>query len=159
MAKLTNAEGGYNFTKGKEKLCLGDKWEKQGERALRKIIEAILQDSLSVKDDFIKKNTEKLILLAERVAQAFANDKKLMICGNGGSAADCQHWAGEMVGRFRRERKPYKFISLTTNTSILSSISNDYEFSQVFKRQVEGLGEKDDVLICISTSGKSENII
>jgi len=159
MAKLTNAEGGYNFTKGKEKLCLGDKWEKQGERALRKIIEAILQDSLSVKDDFIKKNTEKLILLAERVAQAFANDKKLMICGNGGSAADAQHIAAEFVNRYEMERPSLPAIALTTDTSILTSIGNDYSFEEVFSKQIKAMGLEGDVLLAISTSGNSNNVV
>jgi len=129
-------------------------------REKHKVVERIIKESIKLKEDILsERNIKKILLVSETIVETLKKNKKILLCGNGGSAADCQHWAGEMVGRFRRERKPYKFISLTTNTSILSSISNDYEFSQVFKRQVEGLGDKDDILICISTSGKSENII
>jgi D-sedoheptulose 7-phosphate isomerase len=80
-------------------------------------------------------------------------------CGNGGSAADSQHLAAELVGRFEINRAPIKSIALTTDTSILTAISNDYSFEQVFKRQIQALGSKKDLLIVISTSGNSKNII
>ncbi|MGB9642786.1 MAG: D-sedoheptulose-7-phosphate isomerase [Candidatus Ratteibacteria bacterium] len=85
--------------------------------------------------------------------------KKILVCGNGGSAADCQHFAGELVGRFQMERKPISCISLTTNTSIITAIGNDYSFNRVFSRQIEAIGNREDALILISTSGKSANII
>jgi len=85
--------------------------------------------------------------------------KKIMLCGNGGSSADAQHIAAELVGRFQKERRGLKAIALTTDTSILTAISNDYSFKEVFSRQVEALGEEGDVLIAISTSGESENIL
>jgi len=91
--------------------------------------------------------------------ETLKNGNKVLLCGNGGSAADCQHWAAEMTGRFLKERKSLGFIALTTNTSELTSIGNDYSFDKVFSRQVEGLGEKGDILVCISTSGKSKNVI
>lgn len=85
--------------------------------------------------------------------------RKILLCGNGGSAADCQHFAAELVGRFRKERKGYPAIALTTDSSVLTSWSNDYDFETVFSRQVESLGEAGDVLIVISTSGNSANAV
>jgi D-sedoheptulose 7-phosphate isomerase len=85
-------------------------------------------------------------------------DGKLLACGNGGSAADAQHFAAEMVGRFERERPELPAIALTTDTSILTAIANDYDFSQVFAKQVRALGRAGDVLLAISTSGNSANV-
>jgi len=89
----------------------------------------------------------------------YRNNKKLLICGNGGSAADAQHMVGELVGKFKMERKPLACVGLTTNTSILTAWSNDYSYDTVFERQVQALGQKEDVLLGISTSGNSENVI
>lgn len=83
----------------------------------------------------------------------------VLLCGNGGSAADCQHIAGEFVGRFRIERKATPAVALSTDTSVITSIANDYGFDEVFRRQIEGLGRKGDVLWAFSTSGTSKNII
>jgi len=90
---------------------------------------------------------------------ALRNGGKLLVAGNGGSAADAQHVAGELVGRFLRERRALPAIALTTDTSILTSIGNDYGFAKVFERQVEAHGRPGDVLLAISTSGNSENIL
>ena len=84
---------------------------------------------------------------------------KLMLCGNGGSASDAQHFAAEMMGRFLKNRHPYAAIALTSDTSVLTCIANDYGYDQVFSRQVQGLGRAGDVLIVLSTSGNSENVI
>ena len=84
---------------------------------------------------------------------------RLLLCGNGGSAADCQHIAAEFIGRFLRERKALAAESLTTNTSSLTAIGNDYGFDQIFSRQVEALGSKGDILMGLSTSGLSENVV
>src|ERR1700712_3496056 len=84
---------------------------------------------------------------------------KLLIIGNGGSAADAQHIAAEIVGRYKHDRPGYAAIALTTDTSALTSIANDYGFEQVFSRQVEGLGRRGDVLLALSTSGRSPNIL
>jgi D-sedoheptulose 7-phosphate isomerase len=86
------------------------------------------------------------------------NDGKLLICGNGGSAADSQHFAAEIVGRFRKERRPWPAVALTTDSSILTAVGNDYGFDEIFARQVEGIGRPGDALIGISTSGNSPNI-
>ncbi|BCD60748.1 MULTISPECIES: D-sedoheptulose 7-phosphate isomerase [unclassified Nitratiruptor] len=91
--------------------------------------------------------------------EALKNQKKIMLCGNGGSAADAQHIAAELVGRFKKERRSLPAIALSTDTSALTAIGNDYGFEQVFARQVEGLAQKGDVLIGISTSGESENVL
>ena len=96
---------------------------------------------------------------AERMAQCLRNDGKIMSCGNGGSAADAQHFAAELVNRFERERPALAAIALTTDTSTLTSIANDYHYDQVFSKQVRALGHAGDLLLAISTSGNSRNVI
>ena len=96
---------------------------------------------------------------AELLFNALANDGKFLICGNGGSAADAQHFAAEMTGRFEKERMELAAIALTTDTSALTAIGNDYGFDHVFSKQVRALGRAGDVLVGISTSGKSGNVI
>ena len=97
--------------------------------------------------------------IAERIAAALKSGGKVLLAGNGGSAADAQHIAAEFVGRFIDDRAPLAAIALTTDTSALTSIANDYGFEQIFARQVEGLGRRGDVLLALSTSGKSPNIL
>lgn len=97
--------------------------------------------------------------MANLIIEQMKQGKKLLIAGNGGSAADSQHFAAEIVGRFVLERKGYPAIALTTDTSILTAIGNDYGYDTIFSRQVEGLGNEGDVFIGISTSGNSKNII
>jgi len=126
---------------------------------MKEIIYSILEEAINVKKDFIRENASNLISLAEKIADAFLNGNKLLICGNGGSAADAQHIAAEFVNRFLIERDPLPAISLTTDTSILTSISNDYSFDQVFSKQIKAIGKKGDILLAISTSGNSENLI
>lgn len=99
---------------------------------------------------------EKMVVC---ISDAFKRGNKMMLCGNGGSAADAQHIAAEFMVRFKRERKSLPAIALTTDTSILTAIGNDYGYERVFARQVEGLGQKGDVLIALSTSGSSKNVI
>jgi len=95
----------------------------------------------------------------EMLTAALAADRKLLICGNGGSAADSQHMAAELVGRFERERPELAAIALSTDTSALTAIANDYGFEQVFAKQVRALGREGDVLVAISTSGESANVL
>jgi len=123
------------------------------------IVENCLKDSLKVKEDFIRENTSNLIFLAEKVALAFTSDRKLMLCGNGGSAADAQHIAAEFVNRYCMERPPLPALALTTDTSVMSCIGNDYSFAEIFSKQVKALGVAGDVLLGISTSGNSENVL
>jgi D-sedoheptulose 7-phosphate isomerase len=97
--------------------------------------------------------------IAAAIAAALQSGNKLLIVGNGGSAADAQHIAAEIVGRYKQDRPAYAAIALTTDTSALTAIANDYGFEQVFARQVEGLGSRGDVLLALSTSGRSPNIL
>jgi D-sedoheptulose 7-phosphate isomerase len=97
--------------------------------------------------------------IAAVILAALRSGNKLLVVGNGGSAADAQHIAAEIVGRYKQDRPGYAAIALTTDTSALTSIANDYGFEQVFARQVEGLGQRGDVLVTLSTSGKSPNIL
>jgi D-sedoheptulose 7-phosphate isomerase len=97
--------------------------------------------------------------IAAAIIAALRSGNKLLIVGNGGSAADAQHIAAEIIGRYKQDRPGYAAIALTTDTSALTSIANDYGFEQVFARQVEGLGQPGDVLMALSTSGKSPNIL
>lgn len=126
---------------------------------MEEIIEKVLAESLKVKKAFIKDNVANLILLAEKIANAFTNDRKLMLCGNGGSAADAQHIAAEFVNRFMLERPPLPALALTTDTSIITCIGNDYSFDEIFSKQIKALGTEGDVLLAISTSGNSENVL
>jgi D-sedoheptulose 7-phosphate isomerase len=107
----------------------------------------------------MKDNAKVIQDIAGVIIDAYKMGKKVLLCGNGGSAADAQHLAAEMVGRFRLERAALPAVALTTDTSILTAIGNDYGFEFAFARQVEALGEEGDVLICISTSGKSSNVL
>jgi D-sedoheptulose 7-phosphate isomerase len=126
---------------------------------MKKIIEKILDESLQVKEASVRKNIKGLISLAEKIAVAFTNDHKVMLCGNGGSAADAQHIAAEFVNRFELERPPLPAIALTTDSSIITCIGNDYSFDDIFSKQVKALGLEGDVLIAISTSGNSVNVL
>ena len=101
---------------------------------------------------------EQIMQVAQLCADAMENGNKLLFCGNGGSAADSQHLAAEFVGRYQLERGGLPAIALTTDTSILTAVGNDYGFDSIFSRQVEALGQKGDVLFGISTSGGSENV-
>lgn len=100
----------------------------------------------------------QIAVVAEKIFQAYRNGKKLLLFGNGGSAADAQHLAAEMVSRFRLERRALPALALTTNSSVLTAIGNDYDYAGVFARPVEAFAESGDVVIGISTSGNSENV-
>jgi D-sedoheptulose 7-phosphate isomerase len=126
---------------------------------MEQMIKEIVTTSLKTSEKFIRENASKLGSLAEKIAAAFLLDRKLLICGNGGSAADAQHMAAEFVNRFQLERPPLPALALTTDTSVITSIGNDYSFEEVFAKQVKALGVKGDVLLAISTSGKSKNVV
>lgn len=97
--------------------------------------------------------------VTEALAGCLGRGGKVLLCGNGGSAADAQHLAAELVGRFRQHRAPLAAVALTTDSSILTSVANDYDYASVFSRQVEALGRRGDALIGISTSGRSPNVV
>lgn len=117
-----------------------------------------MNESLKAKKDFFSE-AENIEKVAEKIVECFENGGKVLVFGNGGSAADAQHIAGELVGRFKMERRGLPCIALTTDTSVLTAWSNDYDYSMVFERQVEALAKKGDILLGISTSGNSENVI
>ena len=116
-------------------------------------------ESIRVKQDNQELLAEATAAATELMFAALANDGKILACGNGGSAADAQHFAAELVGRFEIERMGLAGIALTTDTSALTAIANDYDFNRVFSKQVEALGRSGDVLLAISTSGNSANVI
>jgi D-sedoheptulose 7-phosphate isomerase len=128
-------------------------------RSMENIIANAVKENLRIKDDFVKNNTSRLIEFAQYLSNAFRNAKKLMICGNGGSAADAQHLAAEFVNRFQLDRSPLPALALTTDTSIITSIANDYQYENVFSKQIEALGVSGDILLAISTSGSSPNVL
>ena len=122
------------------------------------IAEALKANQRTV-EEFVTKNSSNLIRCAEVVCKAFRNSRKLMLCGNGGSAADAQHIAAEFVNRFQIERSPLPALALTTDASIITSVANDNSFDDIFSKQIEALGAEGDVLLAMSTSGKSRNIL
>lgn len=102
---------------------------------------------------------DTILEIVKVIISSFRRGGKLLFFGNGGSASDCQHLAAEFVGRFQKERKALPAISLTTDTPIITSLSNDYNFEIIFSRQIEALGKKGDVVVGITTSGRSKNVI
>jgi D-sedoheptulose 7-phosphate isomerase len=116
-------------------------------------------DSAQLKLQAVELLSEPLARASEKMVQCLMNEGKILACGNGGSAADAQHFAAELLNRFEMERPPLAAVALTTDTSTLTSIANDYDYNQVFSKQVRGLGQAGDVLLAISTSGNSPNVI
>ncbi|MGD9000888.1 MAG: phosphoheptose isomerase [Granulosicoccaceae bacterium] len=115
-------------------------------------------DSIETKQRAIDALTQPIAAAADALCKALQNGGKVMSCGNGGSAADAQHFSSELLNRFERERPGLPAIALTTDSSTLTSIANDYAFNEVFAKQVRALGNEGDVLLAISTSGNSENV-
>ena len=126
---------------------------------MKKIILNILEASIATKRDCIENSIDNIIRTADMLAACLTRGNKVLIFGNGGSAADAQHLAAEFVNRFQIERPPLAALALTTDTSILTSIGNDYHFDDIFSKQVEALGRQGDIAWGISTSGNSANVI
>lgn len=126
---------------------------------MRETILHLAQESVQVKERFFRDNVETIVEIVNGITDALRQGNKILIFGNGGSAADAQHIAAEFVNRFLFDRAPLPAIALTTDTSILTSIGNDADFALVFSRQIEALGRKGDIAWGITTSGKSSNII
>ncbi|UCE31833.1 MAG: phosphoheptose isomerase [Burkholderiales bacterium] len=116
-------------------------------------------ESARLKSASVEELAGPIAAAIDLVFGALSNDRKLLACGNGGSAADAQHLAAELIGRYERERPGLAAVALTTDTSILTAVGNDYGFEDVFARQVRGLGQPGDVLVAISTSGNSPNVL
>jgi len=121
-------------------------------------IRRILQESLAVKQALLTQ-VDTIERIADSLIETLREGHKVLVCGNGGSAADAQHMAGELVGQFMLHRPPYRVLALTTNSSIITALANDYGYDAVFARQVEAFVEPGDLLFAISTSGNSPNII
>jgi len=126
---------------------------------VKNIILSILESSIATKRDCIENNLDQIIRAVEMLAACLIRGNKVLIFGNGGSAADAQHLAAEFVNRFQIERPPLAAVALTTDTSILTSIGNDYHFDDIFSKQVEALGRPGDIAWGISTSGNSANVV
>ena len=123
------------------------------------IIKRIFRESSQLKEAFLRDNLEKIIRAVDVITEALKKGNKILLFGNGGSAADCQHIAGEFVNRFLIERPPLPAIALTTDTSVLTSIGNDYDFSEIFSKQIRALGQEGDIAWGFSTSGGSVNVV
>ncbi len=124
------------------------------------IVAKSFKESVKAKEKFFtKKNTNLVVEAAGMIVESFKAGGKLLLVGNGGSAADSQHIAAEFINRFEIERPPLPALALTTDTSDITSIGNDYSFDQIFSKQIRALGKERDVLLAISTSGNSQNVI
>ncbi|MCY7386639.1 MAG: phosphoheptose isomerase [Burkholderiales bacterium] len=117
------------------------------------------QDSVDTKQRVVTALTPRIAAASHAMVACLTNGGKILSCGNGGSAGDAQHFAAELVGRFEREREELAAIALTTDSSILTAVANDYSFDEIFSKQVRGLGKSGDVLFAISTSGNSKNVV
>lgn len=120
---------------------------------------AHFQESAELKLKSAAALSQPISQAVELMFTALSNGNKILACGNGGSAADCQHFAAELVGRFERERFPLPALALTTDTSILTAVGNDYSYKDVFAKQVQAFGQAGDILLAISTSGNSANVL
>ena len=116
-------------------------------------------ESIAVKEVAGEQLAESIVAAGRLLSDALLDDGKILSCGNGGSAADAQHFSSELLNRFERERPGLPALALTTDSSTLTSISNDYSYAEIFSKQVRALGNSQDVLLAISTSGNSENVI
>jgi len=126
---------------------------------MKRIVQATLSETIAVMEKSIPENLDRLLEAADRLATALTSGHKILIFGNGGSAADAQHIAAEFVNRFQIERPPLAAIALSTDTSILTSIGNDYSFDEIFSKQIAAIGKPHDVAWGISTSGNSKNVV
>jgi D-sedoheptulose 7-phosphate isomerase len=126
---------------------------------MKDVFSTIINDSIAVKRAAAETCFPALEKVSMAIIKAFESGNRVFLCGNGGSAADSQHIAAEFVGRFQKERRALPAIALTTDTSILTCLSNDYSYEIIFSRQIEALGSSGDILIGFSTSGKSVNVI
>ena len=126
---------------------------------MKEAIVRAFEDSVRTKKSFLKGNLETLLTVIDLIAQAFIRGNKLLLFGNGGSAADAQHIAAEFVNRFRIDRPPLPALALTTDTSAITSIANDYDYKEIFAKQVKALGKEGDIAIGISTSGNAANVL
>jgi D-sedoheptulose 7-phosphate isomerase len=158
-------KNGYSSSKIAEKIKVGGNLEKdnlknsKAEPSENSLIENSLKQHIQVFETILRNQKGEISECAEIIYQTISEGGKILICGNGGSAADAQHIAAELVGRFENERRALPAIALTTDTSALTALANDYDFERIFSRQVEALARTGDCLIALSTSGNSPNVI
>jgi D-sedoheptulose 7-phosphate isomerase len=126
---------------------------------MKKRIQELFTEGRNVQAATLEQNLEVMVRAVQEIIKTFKAGGKVILLGNGGSAADCQHVAAEFIGRFQKERLSLPAISLTTDTSALTALANDYGFEKVFARQLAGLGRKGDVVLAFSTSGNSCNVL
>ena len=126
---------------------------------MRDKIKDKLLESIQVKEELMRSNINQIIDIANAIIKCLKNGNKVIFFGNGGSAADSQHLAAEFVGRFKKDRRALAAVALTTDTSIITSLANDYGYEVIFSKQIEALGNKGDIAIGISTSGRAKNVI
>jgi D-sedoheptulose 7-phosphate isomerase len=126
---------------------------------MERVVDELARESIAVKTRFFAENRDQIVSVAEKMVSAIRSGKKILLFGNGGSASDAQHIACEFVGRFGPDRPPLAAIALTTDTSALTALANDYGYSTVFSRQIGALGAPGDVAIGISTSGNSPSVL
>ncbi|MFQ5456698.1 MAG: SIS domain-containing protein [Nitrospirota bacterium] len=126
---------------------------------MRERIEGIFKESAEVKLRFVNENLVKIEEIVDKIVSAFKRGNKLILFGNGGSAADASHIAAEFVNRFKMNRRPLPAIALNTDMAVITSISNDFDYSESISKQLDAIGKEDDMVIAISTSGNSSNII
>lgn len=117
------------------------------------------RESAELKTQAASQLAQPIVQAVELMFTALSNGNKILACGNGGSAADAQHFAAELVGRFERERLPLPGMALTTDTSLLTAVGNDYSFNDIFAKQVQAFGQSGDILLALSTSGNSPNVV
>jgi len=126
---------------------------------MRERVKDIILESIQVKEELLKSGISRILEISQIIIEALKKGGKLIIFGNGGSASDAQHIAAELVGRFKKDRPALAAIALTTNTSIITALANDFGYDVIFSRQIEALADKRDVVFGISTSGKAKNVI
>jgi len=129
------------------------------ESSMREFASAAVKNAIAALEAFAREGLDPVVRAAETMAQAMTSGRKVLVFGNGGSAADAQHFVAELVNRYQLERPPLPALALTTDTSTLTSIANDYHFDEIFVRQIKALGLEADVALGISTSGRSPNVL
>lgn len=125
----------------------------------RERIVQMFEESAEIKRRFAENSADQILVVADAIVQSFREERKMLLFGNGGSASDASHIAAEFVGRYQRDRSALPAIALATDMALLTSISNDYDYSDIFARQVAAYGQKGDIALAISTSGNSPNVL
>jgi D-sedoheptulose 7-phosphate isomerase len=126
---------------------------------MKETILKAFKESVGVKEKFVQENIDTIVEVSKVIAEAFNEGKKLILFGNGGSATDASHMAAEFINRFKRERPGLPAIALNTDMAVITSIANDYDFSEIFAKQLKSLADEGDIVIAISTSGNSPNVL